>query len=102
MKWSLSLGRIAGVRIFVHFTVLILLVWITLAFGLQSGSWERALWGLLFFVCLAVIIVMHEMGHAIAARQYGIRTRDITLLPIGGIARLERMPEKPLQELVVA
>ena len=102
MSWSLSLGRIAGIRIYVHFTFFLLLAFLGLAEGISSGRWDLAAGRLILFVCLAVIIVLHELGHALAARYYGIRTRDITLLPIGGVARLERMPEKPLQELVVA
>lgn len=102
MRWSVRFGRIAGISIYVHFTTFLLLGWVTLSQFLQTGSWPDALKGLLYFASLAVIIVMHELGHALAAKRFGIRTRDITLLPIGGIARLERMPERPAQELVIA
>jgi Zn-dependent protease/CBS domain-containing protein len=102
MRWSISLGRIAGIQIYIHFTFFILLAWFGLAEGLATGRWESAAIRLALFATLAVIIVLHELGHALAARHFGIRTRDITLLPIGGVARLERMPEKPLQELIVA
>jgi Zn-dependent protease/CBS domain-containing protein len=102
MRWSLNLGRIAGIRIYVHFTFFLLLAYVAFAEGLNTGRWQAAVGGLILFACLAVIIVLHELGHALAAKHYGIRTRDITLLPIGGVARLERMPDQPLQELVVA
>jgi Zn-dependent protease/CBS domain-containing protein len=102
MRWSLSLGRVAGIRLYVHFTFFLLLAYVALGEGFEAGRWEAAVEGLILFGCLAVIIVLHEFGHAMAAKYYGIRTRDITLLPIGGVARLERMPDKPVQELVVA
>ncbi len=102
MRWSLSLGRIAGIRIYIHFTTFLLLAYVALRDGFSSGRWEAAVGGLILFSCLLAIIVLHELGHALAAKHYGIRTRDITLLPIGGVARLERMPDQPLQELVVA
>lgn len=96
MKWSLKLGQIGGIGIYVHFTFLFLLAWIVLA------NPNDAIQELLFVLLVFGIIVLHELGHAFAAQHYGIATRDITLLPIGGVARLERMPEDPKQELVVA
>ena len=102
MKWSFKLGRILGIDVYVHFTFLLLLGFVGLAHWLPGRSLEAALTGMLFFAGLFVCVLLHEYGHALAARKYGIATRDITLLPIGGLARLERMPEKPSQELVVA
>jgi Zn-dependent protease/CBS domain-containing protein len=102
MKWSWRIGRVAGIDVFLHATFLILLGWVGLSHYMARKSLEDALSGLFFIGSLFLIVVLHELGHALAARRYGIRTRDITLLPIGGVARLERMPEDPKQELAVA
>ena len=102
MKWSFKLGRLLGIDVYVHVTFLLLLGFIGLAHWTAGRSLEAALGGVLFFASLFLCVLLHEYGHALAARRYGIGTRDITLLPIGGLARLERMPEKPMQELIVA
>jgi Zn-dependent protease/CBS domain-containing protein len=102
MGWSFRVGRLAGINIYVHFTFLILLGFIGLNGYLQTGDPGAAAVGLAMTAAVFGIIVLHELGHALAARHYGILTRDITLLPIGGVARLQRMPDKPAQELVVA
>ena len=92
----------ASINIYVHFTFLILLGLVGVSGYLQTGDPAVAAVGLGLIIAVFGIIVLHEMGHALAARHYGIPTRDITLLPIGGVARLQRMPDKPAQELVVA
>jgi len=102
LGWSLHLGRWLGIDVNIHITFLLLLAFIGLSHGIATRSVESALGGVLFFTGLFVCVLLHEYGHALAARRYGIATRDITLLPIGGVARLERMPKKPSQELVVA
>ena len=102
MKSSWRIGRVAGIDVHLHFTFLLLLGWVAVSHYLQKQSWQDALGGLGFTLSLFTIVVLHELGHALAARRFGIRTRDITLLPIGGVARLERIPEKPGQELLVA
>ena len=102
MKWSLKMGRVLGIDVYIHITFLLLLGFIGVAQWAGGRSVAAALSGVLFFVGLFLCVLLHEFGHALAARRYGIATQDITLLPIGGVARLERMPEKPAQELVVA
>ena len=102
MKWSWTVGRIAGIELRVHATFVMLLAWLLIAHVLKGHDWATALLGMGFIAALFGTVVLHELGHALAARRFGIRTRDITLLPIGGVARLERMPEDPMQELVVA
>jgi len=100
--WAPRIGRLLGIEVRIHLTFLLLLGFIGLAHWLPERSAAAAGSGVLFFSLLFVCVLLHELGHALAARQFGIKTKDITLLPIGGVARLERMPEKPLQELWVA
>lgn len=102
MSWSIKLGRFAGIDVFLHLTFLLLLAFVGFSGYLSSGSMTGALEGVLFMIALFGSVVLHEYGHALTARWFGIPTRDITLYPIGGVARLERMPERPWQELVVA
>lgn len=102
MKWAWTLGRVAGIEVKVHATFAILVLWIATLAWQAERSLEAVALAVAFILALFACIVLHEFGHALAARRYGIRTRDITLLPIGGLARLERMPKEPRQELLVA
>jgi Zn-dependent protease len=102
MPWSWKLGRIAGIDVYVHATFFMLVAWIGLIHWNESQNLAAVVKGVGFILALFACVVMHEFGHALTAARYGIRTRDITLLPIGGLARLERMPDVPLQELWVA
>lgn len=97
-----KIGRIAGIELRVHWTFLILFAWIGLIHALHGNSLETTLFGLGSLLALFGCVVLHELGHALAAQSYGIQTRDITLLPIGGLARLEHLPRDPKQELWVA
>lgn len=102
MRWSFKIARIAGIDVYMHLTFLLLLAWIGYMYYAPRQSYEDAVWDIVFILTIFATVVLHELGHALAARRYGIETRDITLLPIGGVARLERMPRDPWQELVVA
>ena len=102
MKWQWKLGRFAGIDVYVHTTFLLLIGWVGYSHWLENRQWSDVFSGILFILALFACVVLHEYGHALTARKYGIKTRDITLYPIGGVARLERMPDKPIEELWVA
>ncbi len=102
MRWQWKLGTFAGIDVFVHATFLLLIGWVGYSYWLQHGTLAKVIEGILFILALFLCVVLHEYGHALTARRYGIKTRDITLYPIGGVARLERMPDKPIEELWVA
>jgi stage IV sporulation protein FB len=98
MGWSLPIFRVAGIQLRIHVTFLLLIGWLAFGYYAEGGSAAAAA-RVLFILLLFACVVLHEFGHALAAKAFGINTPDITLLPIGGVARLERMPEKPMQEL---
>ena len=102
MKWTLYLGRIAGIKLFMHWTFIILIGWIFLTYFRMGNSMQDALMGVLFILTIFGCVILHELGHALTARKFNIGTKRITILPIGGVASIERMPEKPGQELWVA
>ena len=102
MKWSWKLGRFAGIDVRVHATFLILLAWVAYASYLQEGTVAGAVNGVVFILAVFASVVLHEYGHALTARRFGVATREITLLPIGGVAQLERIPREPQRELAVA
>jgi Zn-dependent protease/CBS domain-containing protein len=101
MSWSLNMGSVAGTAIRIHVTFLLFLAWI---FGVNyiSGGSQAAWNGVLFIVLIFLCVLLHEFGHIFTARGFGVRTPDVILLPIGGVARLERIPEKPSEEFLIA
>ncbi|MDX1636354.1 MAG: site-2 protease family protein [Balneolaceae bacterium] len=102
LKGSLTLGRVSGIKIQVHWTFLLLVGWIVFLELSRGNDLAAILWSLAFVMVLFACVVLHELGHALTAARYGIGTRQITLLPIGGLASLESMPEDPREELMVA
>ena len=102
MKWSLRIGRFFGIDVRMHITFLLLVGWFALMYWRQDQSLAAVVAGVAFILSIFLCVILHEFGHALAARRYGIRTRDIILLPIGGVARLAARPqsddEKPQRE----
>lgn len=102
MSGSLRIGTIAGIDLHLHWTFTLLLIGAFVFYLLSGFALQVALAGVGLIGAVFFCVVLHELGHALAARRYDIPTRDITLYPIGGVARLQRIPERPAQELVVA
>lgn len=102
MKYSLYLGKVSGIRISVHWTFLILIFWIVLS-NMRSGrNTSEIFWSVIFVLAIFVCVILHELGHALMAQRFNIATRGISILPIGGVAQLESIPERPKEELLVA
>jgi stage IV sporulation protein FB len=103
MNNSIQLFKIKGINIKMHITFPLILLWGALSFGfLNQGGWEGAIFGVIVISLVFAIVVLHELGHSIAALNYGVPVRQIVLLPIGGVAQLEEIPEEPGKELVIA
>ena len=101
MGWSLTIGRVAGTEIRLHFTFLLFLAWIAIADYLANGP-AAAVDSVVFIVLVFLCVTLHEFGHILMGRRFGVRTPDVILSPIGGIANMERIPQVPAQELLVA
>ena len=102
MKGVLKLGKVSGIAIEVHWTFTLLLLWVAFLEVQRGGNMTSILMNMALVVVLFFCVVLHELGHSLTAKKFGIKTTQITLLPIGGVASLEKMPEKPAQELLVA
>jgi len=101
VKWSLYLGKISGIRLYIHWTFIILIGWIFFM-HYQTGGIREAVSGVVFILALFGCVTLHEFGHALTGKKFHIVTKSITLLPIGGLAQMEKLPDKPYQELLVA
>ncbi len=101
MKANLNLGSIFGIRIIVHWTFFFLIIWVAISEIKQGGTTESVLYNIVFILAVFLCVVLHELGHALTAKRFGINTKKITLLPIGGMASLDRIPESPKQEFLV-
>src|SRR5215467_14187112 len=101
MSWSVNIGSIAGTAVRIHVTFILFLAFLFFV-GLASGNVGDGLKIVVFMTLLFACVLAHEFGHIFTARAFGVETPDVTLLPIGGVARLARIPEKPVQELLIA
>lgn len=101
MRWSFSIGTVKGTAVRIHWTFILFLGWIVLAAYATAGI-KAALGAGLFFLLLFLCVLLHEFGHILTCRRFGVLTRDVVLLPIGGVAQMDRIPEQPRQELLIA
>lgn len=101
MRWSFKLAKLWGIDIYVHYTFVLLLIWIFLSRGAKN-DWATSLISVFFTLIIFGVVTLHEYGHALTARHFGISTRDITLWPFGGVATLQSLPQTPRQEVLVA
>ena len=100
MKWSLTIAKVSGIRIRVHFTFLLLLLWVVVSVRTEAG-WAAAAWSVVFLVSIFTCVALHELGHSLVAQRLGVKVSSITLLPIGGVAALRSIPRKPAHEIAI-
>jgi len=103
MDWSLTLGTIRGIHIRIHVTFPLIIVWAAYNWGIVlRGGWSGALYGATFSMVVFLCVILHELAHSLVATHYGVRVHEIELSPIGGLAKMDSMPEAPSQELTMA
>lgn len=102
LRWSFPLGSLSGIRVYIHWSFTLLLAYVIYVGWQQGSPWADTLFYLALILTVFGCVTLHELGHALAARRYGIATQQIVLSPLGGVAFLEGMPERPLHELIVA
>ena len=102
MQWSLKIAHVRGILIQVHWTFTLLIAWAVMVFASGGANLLGILKGVALLLAMFGCVVLHELGHALTAQRFNIHTKDITLLPIGGIARLERSPDEPIEEFFIA
>jgi len=103
MSWSLTLGTVQGIRIRLHLTFLLLILWAAYYWGAGTRrGWSGAVFGIAIICVVFLFVVLHELAHSLVARHYGVQVHEIELSPIGGIARMDAMPQEPGQELAMA
>jgi len=103
MDWSLTIGTVHGIKIKIHATFLLIIPWAAYNWGIALGrGWSGALYGIVFTAVIFFCVVLHELAHSLVAVFYGVRVHEIELSPIGGVAKMESMPQKPYQEFVMA
>jgi len=101
MKWSFQVGKVFGIPIRVHLTFFLLLIFIGF-YGSRLQGARSGLYGILSVILIFLCVIIHEMAHSLVARSYGVKVKDIVLLPIGGVSEMEELPQKPKQEILVA
>jgi len=102
MKNSLQIAKLFGIPVKVHWTFALMMIWVVFEGRRNGMDWEGVGWFALLVLSLFGCVILHEFGHALSARRFGVDTKDIILSPIGGVARLDRLPDKPIHESIVA
>ncbi len=102
LKYVLPLGSPFGIRVSVHWSFLLLVAWIVYVDIERGLGLVPILYSILFIITIFICVVIHELSHSLTARKYGISAKSITLLPIGGVADMEKMPEDPKEEFAVS
>jgi Zn-dependent protease len=102
LKGTLKIARLFGIPVFVHWSFSLLFLYIAYMGFMENHSWEYISTMSFYIICTFGCVLLHEFGHVLSARYFGIGTQDVIILPIGGLARLNKIPEKPIQELIVA
>ena len=101
MRWSFTIGKIFGITFRIHVTFFLLLVFVYMGGAAQGGP-RQGIMSALFISAVFACVLVHEIGHSLIARRFGTEARSITLLPVGGVATMEEMPEKPAQEIAMS